>query len=119
MKFSRLSVNAELVDVRDGSVLWAEKYERPIADILSVQCDITAQISDKLRLKLTGEEKKKLGGQGTAPVRAGCMIPTVPAVAFSLPIARVRCSTPRPCPRPCFRMRKKVGHGRPPLSYTF
>ena len=53
----QLSVRAELVDARDGSELWGEKYDRPMSDILAVQQDITARISEKLRLKLSGEEK--------------------------------------------------------------
>ncbi len=61
----QLSVSAELVDARDGSELWGEKYERPMSEILTVQQDITARISEKLRLKLSGEEKQKLASQGT------------------------------------------------------
>ncbi len=61
----QLSVSAELVDARDGSELWGEKYDRPMSDILAVQQEITARISEKLRLKLSGEEKQKLAKQGT------------------------------------------------------
>src|SRR5262249_25064766 len=45
--------------------LWGEKYDRQTSDILAVQKEITAQISEKLRLKLTGEEKRKLASPGT------------------------------------------------------
>jgi eukaryotic-like serine/threonine-protein kinase len=62
----QLSVSAELVDARDGSELWGEKYDRPMSDILAVQQEITARISEKLRLKLSGEEKQKLASQSTA-----------------------------------------------------
>ena len=61
----QLSVSAELVDARDGSALWGENYDRQMSDILTVQQDITARISEKLRLKLSGEEKQKLAKQGT------------------------------------------------------
>src|SRR5207253_3249998 len=55
-----LFVQAELVDAADGTELWGEKYSRKMADILTVQGEIARQISERLRLKLTGEEKTRL-----------------------------------------------------------
>ena len=70
----QLSVSAELVDARDGSELWGEKYYRPMSDILAVEQEITASISEKLRLKLSGEEKQKLAKQGrTMRRRTSCI----------------------------------------------
>ena len=54
-----LIVQADLVDVRTGSQLWGGQYNRPLADILAVQDEIATEIFDKLRLRLTGEEKKR------------------------------------------------------------
>jgi serine/threonine-protein kinase len=54
-----LIVQADLLDVTNGSQLWGGQYTRPIADILAVQDDIASEIFDKLRLRLTGEEKKR------------------------------------------------------------
>jgi len=62
---NQLSVSAELVDARDGSVLWGEKYDRPMSDILAVQQDITARIWENLRLKLSGEDRARMGKRGT------------------------------------------------------
>ena len=56
----RLEIGIELVDTRDGSLLWGEKFNRRLADIFAVQEEIAQEITEKLRLKLTGEEKKKL-----------------------------------------------------------
>jgi serine/threonine protein kinase len=62
----QLSVSAELVDARDGSELWGEKYDRPMSDILAVQQDITSRIAGMLRLKLSGEQMQKFASrQGT------------------------------------------------------
>jgi non-specific serine/threonine protein kinase len=47
-----LSVQTELVNVRDNSRLWGEQYNRKRADVLSVQEDIAKQISSALRLRL-------------------------------------------------------------------
>ncbi|HXM79717.1 MAG TPA: protein kinase, partial [Thermoanaerobaculia bacterium] len=55
-----LSISAELVDARDDTHLWGEHYNRRLSDILAVQEEIARDISGKLRLRLTGEEKKRL-----------------------------------------------------------
>ncbi len=55
-----LIIGTELVNVADGSQLWGERYNRKFAEILEIQEEIAREISDKLRLRLTGEEKKKL-----------------------------------------------------------
>ena len=60
-----LTIGIELVSVADGSQLWGERYARKITDILALQEEISAQISAKLRLKLTGSQKKRLGKRHT------------------------------------------------------
>ncbi len=56
----RLDIQTELVNVSDGSHLWGERYDRRVADVFALQDDIAREISSKLRLKLTGEEQKRL-----------------------------------------------------------
>ncbi|HYM61566.1 MAG TPA: protein kinase [Thermoanaerobaculia bacterium] len=56
----RLSINVELVDAIDGSQLWGEQYNRPLRDLMSLQEEMSREIADKLRLKLTGAERKRL-----------------------------------------------------------
>ncbi|MBV8201832.1 MAG: protein kinase [Acidobacteria bacterium] len=55
-----LAVQAELVDVSDGSLLWGARYDKRSADLLAVHDEIAAEISDRLRFKLTGAERRKL-----------------------------------------------------------
>ena len=55
-----LIIQADLLDVTDGSQLWGEQYHRKVSDLLAVQEEIARQISERLRLKLTGEEQKRL-----------------------------------------------------------
>ncbi len=55
-----LTVQTELVDVSSGTQLWGEQYNRKLVDLLAVQDEISREISDKLRLRLTGEEKSRL-----------------------------------------------------------
>jgi serine/threonine-protein kinase len=54
-----LVIQSDLVDVRTGAQLWGGQYNRPLADILAVQDEIASEIFEKLRLRLTGEEKKR------------------------------------------------------------
>ena len=55
-----LIIKMELVKVADGSQLWGEQYQRKFSDVLAVQAEIAKRISEKLRLKLTGEEQQRL-----------------------------------------------------------
>jgi TolB-like protein/Tfp pilus assembly protein PilF len=55
-----LQVSVALVDAHDNRHLWGDQYNRKIADLLLIQQEIAGEVSDKLRLKLSGEEKRRL-----------------------------------------------------------
>jgi len=55
-----LVIRTELVNVADGTQLWGAEYNRKLSDVLEVQRDISRDISAKLRLRLTGEDEKRL-----------------------------------------------------------
>ena len=61
-----VNVETEMVDVSNGSQIWGEQYRRKASDIATVQDDLASDISGQLRLKLSGEEKKRLGEISTA-----------------------------------------------------
>jgi TolB-like protein/Tfp pilus assembly protein PilF/predicted Ser/Thr protein kinase len=65
-----LIVQAELVDVDKGAQLWGDQYNRKLADILQLQSDISREISDKLRLRLTGEQKTRMAKRPTENIEA-------------------------------------------------
>jgi serine/threonine-protein kinase len=65
-----LIVEADLVKVADGSELWGEQYNRKMADLLAVQEDIAKEISQKLRFRLSSEEKKRLAKHYTENAEA-------------------------------------------------
>jgi serine/threonine-protein kinase len=65
-----LVIKAELVDVADGSRLWGEQYRRKFEDIFAVEEEISREISEKLRLRLSGDEKKRLAKRATENSRA-------------------------------------------------
>lgn len=56
----RLVINTELIDVNDGSQMWGAEYNNNRSDILVVQEEISRTISEKLRLRLTGEDEQRL-----------------------------------------------------------
>jgi serine/threonine-protein kinase len=56
----RLLISVDLVDVRHNRQLWGEQYNRKLADLLTVQDEISREITEKLRLRLSGEEKQRL-----------------------------------------------------------
>jgi serine/threonine protein kinase/tetratricopeptide (TPR) repeat protein len=55
-----LIVQTELVDASKGTQLWGAQYNRRAGDLLAVQEDISREISERLRLRLTSEEKTHL-----------------------------------------------------------
>ena len=58
-------VQAELVDVGNGSELWGEQYHEKLSDALALQEDIAKQVSEKLRVRLNGEEKSRISRHST------------------------------------------------------
>ena len=65
-----LTISAELINARDGSRLWGEQYERRLADILSVQEEVTRRITAELRHKLTDAESRRIGKRHTENTEA-------------------------------------------------
>ncbi len=52
-----LSISVQLIDSRTGKIIWAEQYDRKMAELLATQREIATTITQKLQLKLSGEEK--------------------------------------------------------------
>jgi eukaryotic-like serine/threonine-protein kinase len=60
-----LIVRIELVDTSDGSHLWGEQYTREMSDLLALEHEISTEISEQLRLKLTSAQKRNLTKRST------------------------------------------------------
>lgn len=56
----RVIVRAEVMDVQGGWQIWGDQYHRKLADTLVVQEEIAEEISSKLKLTLTADEKRQL-----------------------------------------------------------
>jgi serine/threonine protein kinase/Flp pilus assembly protein TadD len=65
-----LFIETELVDVDTQTRLWGERYDRKLSDIIALQDDISREISEKLRLKLSGEERRQLAKRYTESAEA-------------------------------------------------
>ena len=62
---TRLRISAQLIDAATGHHLWAERYDRELADIFDIQDEISKAIVDALKLMLLPSEKKALQQRGT------------------------------------------------------
>jgi TolB-like protein/Flp pilus assembly protein TadD len=65
-----LTIGVELINAQDNSQLWGQQYSRKLADVFAVQEEIAKEVSDKLRLKLTGTEKEQLAKRPTKNLKA-------------------------------------------------
>ena len=60
-----LNITVELVDIRNNKSLWGEQYERKMSDLLATQREIAAAITQKLQLKLAGNDTKGISKRYT------------------------------------------------------
>jgi len=65
-----LIIRAELVDIRNESQIWGDRFERKFTDLLDIEEEITKEISEALQLHLTGEDKAKLLKRYTENIEA-------------------------------------------------
>ncbi len=66
----RVRVTGQLVNCRDGSHLWAERFDRDLTDIFAIQDEITHAIVDQLKIKLLPAERKSIEQAPTGNVDA-------------------------------------------------
>ena len=67
---NRVRVSAQLIDARDDTHIWAEKYERDLADVFAIQSEIAQAIADHLQAKLSPKEKSAINERPTSDVAA-------------------------------------------------
>src|SRR5437773_5569851 len=65
-----LAISIELVDARDNRQLWGQHYNRRLADVFAVQEKMAEEITEKLRLTLTGAEQQRLAKHPTENLKA-------------------------------------------------
>ena len=61
----QVRVNVQLINARNDSHLWAEKYDRKLTDIFGVESEIAKAIADTLQAKLSGTEQRAIATRPT------------------------------------------------------
>jgi serine/threonine-protein kinase len=61
----KVRVNAQLIDTRTDAHLWAQTYDRDLADVFAIQSDIARSIVEQLQAKLAPEEKARITARPT------------------------------------------------------
>jgi serine/threonine protein kinase/tetratricopeptide (TPR) repeat protein len=64
-KDDELVVSVELVDAQDDRQVWGERYDRKLANLSEIERDLSRQISDRLKVTLTGEDELRLRREST------------------------------------------------------
>ena len=67
---NRIRITAQLIDARDGTHVWAERYDRSIEDIFAIQDEITLVLATEMQVKLTEGEQARLRYTTTHNVEA-------------------------------------------------
>src|SRR5205814_162439 len=66
----RVRVNAQLIDARTDTHVWAEKYDRSLADVFAIETELAEKIVAQLKSKLSPAEKAAIEQQPTADLAA-------------------------------------------------
>ena len=67
---NKVRVNAQLIDARNDAHLWAQTYDRDLADVFAIQSEIAKAIADQLQAKLSPNEKKAIEQPPTTDLAA-------------------------------------------------
>ena len=67
---NRVRVMAQLVDARTDAHLWAQTYDRDLADVFAIQSEIAQKIADQLQAKLSPKEKSAISERPTSDLAA-------------------------------------------------
>jgi len=67
---NRIRVNAQLIDARNDTHLWAQTYDRDLSDVFAIQSEIAKTIADQLQAKLSPQEKSAIQRPPTSDIAA-------------------------------------------------
>ena len=56
---NRLRVNVQLIDAENGAHLWAERFDKPLADLFDMQDEIVARLANQLGAQLIAAEARR------------------------------------------------------------
>jgi len=67
---NRIRINAQLIDARTDAHLWAQTYDREVADVFAIQSEIAATIADQLKIQLSPQQRAALAQPNTTDLLA-------------------------------------------------
>ena len=83
-----MRVNAQLIDARTDSQLWAERYDRDVADVFAIESELAGKIVAQLQAKISPSEKEAIEQKPTADLAAHDLYvraktPSTPALPYA------------------------------------
>ena len=94
----RMRVNVQLVDAESGSQLWAERFDKPVADLFDMQDEIGARLAAQLQTELIDAEARR-AASGVNPDATGLFTASL-TITRKLDYLRAVWEDDRPCPTP-------------------
>jgi adenylate cyclase len=67
---NKLRITAQLIQASDGNHLWSDTYDRQMQDIFAVRSEVAQQVAETLKIRLLGEDKKRLDKKPTENIEA-------------------------------------------------
>ena len=66
---NRMRVNVQLIDAETGNHLWAERFDKPLADLFDMQDEIVARLAGALNVQLVAAEARRAEAGAVPPTR--------------------------------------------------
>ena len=85
---NKVRVNAQLIDARTDAHLWAQTYDRDLADVFAIQSEIAKAIADQLQAKLSPNEKKAIEQPPTTDLAAFDLYSRAKSLLFTASVQR-------------------------------
>jgi adenylate cyclase len=67
---NKLRITAQLIQASDGNHEWSDTYDRDMQDIFAVRSEVAQQVADTLKVRLLGEDKRKIDKKPTENLEA-------------------------------------------------
>lgn len=87
---NRVRVSAQLIDARNDTHVWVEKYDRDLADVFAIQSEIAQKIADQLQAKLSPTEKDAINEHPTSDLVAYDLYLQAKELLYDSHVNRVR-----------------------------
>jgi TolB-like protein/predicted Ser/Thr protein kinase/Flp pilus assembly protein TadD len=67
---ARIHLNAQLIDTRTDTHVWAEQYDRDLSDMFAIQSEIAQKVAEQFHAKISASEKVAIKNKPTADLAA-------------------------------------------------